>query len=103
MGIVSGKRGRETNGFVTREITIGPIKTDWILMSIISWSDDLRFGNVRSGLAFLEDEKNIGHLSIDVIDGDREKLLIPLSNESELSITADNPSGTELVMVLNFY
>lgn len=64
--------------------------------------NDLRLGNFFSGLAFLEDEKNIGHLSMDVNDGDREKLLMPLSNESELSITAGKPSVLELFMISNF-
>jgi len=59
-------------------------------------------GNFRSGLDFLEDEKNIGHLSMDVNDGDREELLMPLSNESELSITADKPSAFELFMAVLF-
>jgi len=58
-----------------------------------------RLGNFRSGLVFLEDEKNIGHLSIDVNDGEREKLLMPLSNESELSITAGKPSALELFII----
>jgi len=63
---------------------------------------NLRLGNFRSGLAFLDDEKNMGHLSMDVKDGDREELLMPLSNESELSITAAKPSALELFMSILF-
>lgn len=36
---------------------------------------------------------------MDVNDGDREKLLMPLSNESELSMTAGKPSVPELFIV----
>lgn len=39
---------------------------------------------------------------MDVNDGDREKLLMPLSNESELSITAGKPSALELFMTVIF-
>lgn len=59
-----------------------------------------RFGNFRSGLDLLAVVKNIGHLSMDVNDGDREKLLIPLSIESELSKTADKPSAPELFIIV---
>lgn len=61
--------------------------------------NDLRLGNFRSDLDFLAAVKNMGHLSIDVNEGDREKLLMPLSNESELSITEDKPSAPELLML----
>jgi len=44
----------------------------------------------------------MGHLSMDVNDGDREELLMPLSNESELSITAGKPSALELFMTVLF-
>jgi hypothetical protein len=56
-------------------------------------------GSFRSDLVFLEEEKNMGHLSMDVNDGDLEKLLMPLSNESELSITEDSPSAPELFII----
>jgi len=39
---------------------------------------------------------------MDVNDGDREELLMPLSNESELSITAGKPSALELFMAVLF-
>jgi len=52
-----------------------------------------------SGLDLLAVVKNIGHLSIDVNDGDREKLLMPLSNESELSMAADNPSALFMIIL----
>lgn len=74
----------------------------YIKILLICYVYNLRFGNFRSGLVFLEAEKNIGHLSMDVNDGDREKLLMPLSNESELSITADKPSILELFIILIF-
>lgn len=61
--------------------------------------NDLRLGNFRSDLDFLAAVKNMGHLSIDVNEGDREKLLMPLSNESELSITEDKPSAPELLIL----
>lgn len=74
---------------------------NWIsIMLMICCEYNLRFGNLRSGFDFLEAEKNIGHLSMDVNDGDREKLLMPLSNESELSITADKPSTLELFIII---
>jgi len=59
-----------------------------------------RLGDFRSGFVFLEDEKNIGHLSMDVNDGEREKLLMPLSNEFELSITAGKPSALGLFIII---
>jgi len=39
---------------------------------------------------------------MDVNDGDREELLMPLSNESELSITAGKPSALELFIAVLF-
>lgn len=66
------------------------------------WIINLRLGKFRSGLAFLDDEKNIGHLSMDVSDGDREELLMPLSNESELSITTGKPSALGLFITVLF-
>lgn len=39
---------------------------------------------------------------MDVNEGDREELLMPLSNESELSITAGKPSALELFMAVLF-
>lgn len=39
---------------------------------------------------------------MDVSDGDREELLMPLSNESELSITTGKPSALGLFITVLF-